>query len=169
MRYLIAVLPDRTQAESAYAALEQAALPNTQIDILGHGYKSAEAYDLLDPNQPIPTGQIRFSWIVLFGFVAGFAFNALTGIELVPALGGFGNHILGGLLASIAGGWGAYVFGQGVPLTAGRSDLLPYRQQLESGKYLIVVRGTAELTQRADSVLQPFKAETSQGTVRNAI
>jgi hypothetical protein len=58
------------------------------------------------------------------------------------------------------------VFGRGVPLTAGSSDVSSYQRQIESGKYLIVVRGTTELTQRAAAVLQPFGAEMVQGTVR---
>jgi hypothetical protein len=47
MSYLVAVLSDRSQAEAAYSALEQEGLPNTQIDILGNGYKSADEYGLI--------------------------------------------------------------------------------------------------------------------------
>jgi hypothetical protein len=49
MNYLVAVLPDRTQAEAAYSALEKEGLPNDGINILGDGYQSADEYGLIDP------------------------------------------------------------------------------------------------------------------------
>nr|WP_309734685.1 hypothetical protein [Chamaesiphon sp. OTE_75_metabat_556] len=50
MNYLVAVLPDRSQAEAAYSALAQEGLPNDGINILGEGYQSADEYGLIDPN-----------------------------------------------------------------------------------------------------------------------
>lgn len=163
MNYLVAVLPDRIQAETAYSALEKEGLPNNQIDILGNGYQSADEYGLIDPKQQIQTGQIRFSWLVPFGFVAGYAFNVLTGIELFPTIGGFGNHIIGGLLGAAAGGLGAYFVGGGIGLTLGSGDALPYRNRLNAGKYLVVVKGTEELTRQATRVLRQFEPENIQG------
>jgi hypothetical protein len=159
MHYLVAVLPDRIQVESAYSALEKEGIPNNQVDILGNGYKSADEYGLIDPKQSIQTGQIRFSWLVPFGFVAGYAFNVLTGIELFPAIGAFGNHIIGSVLGSIAGGLGTYFFGGGFGLTSGSGDALPYRNRLNAGKYLIVVKGSEESTRQATRVLRQFEPE----------
>lgn len=93
MNYLIAVLPDRIQAEAAYSALENEGLLNQQVDILGKGYKSADEYGLINPNQQAGKGAKRLlCQLVPFGFVAGFAFNLLTGIEVLPAIGSLGNH-----------------------------------------------------------------------------
>ncbi len=76
MNYLIAVLPDRMQVEAAYSALAQEGLSSQQIDILGSGYKSADEFGLIDPNQQAKKGAKRlFYWLVPFGFVAGYAFN----------------------------------------------------------------------------------------------
>ncbi|MBF2050221.1 MAG: hypothetical protein IGS54_23120 [Elainella sp. C42_A2020_010] len=163
MHYLVAVLPDRIQAEAAYSALENEGLPNNQIDILGNGYKSADEYGLINPNQQIKTGQARFSWLIPFGFVAGYAFNVLTGIELLPAIGAFGNHLLGGMLGAIAGGLGAYFVGGGTGLLVGSGDALSYRNRLNAGKYLIVVKGSEALTDRATRVLRQFEPENLQG------
>ena len=44
MNYLVAVLPDRIQAEAAYTALEKEGLPIEQVSILGKGYKSADEF-----------------------------------------------------------------------------------------------------------------------------
>lgn len=42
MNYLVAVLPDRIQAEAAYSALEKENLSIAQVTILGNGYQSDE-------------------------------------------------------------------------------------------------------------------------------
>lgn len=164
MNYLVAVLPDRIQAEAAYSALEKDGFPKQQVDILGKGYKSADEYGLIDPNQQARRGAKRLvPWLVLFGFVAGFAFNVLTGIEVLSAIGHLGNHILGGVLGAASGALGAYVVGGGVGLTVGSGDALPYRNRLAAGKYLIVVSGTESMIQQAARVLNQFEPENIQG------
>lgn len=163
MNYLVAVLSDRIQAEEAYTALEKQGVPTEQVDILGNGYKSADEYGLIDPNQQARKGAIREAyWLVPFGFVAGYAFNLLTGIEILP-IGGLGNHLIGGLLGAASGGLGAFLVGGGVGLTVGSGDALPYRNRLNEGKYLIVVKGKEELTRQATRVLRSFEPENIQG------
>ncbi|MBW4606498.1 MAG: hypothetical protein KME22_04545 [Hassallia sp. WJT32-NPBG1] len=163
MNYLVAVLSDRIQAEEAYTALEKEGVPTEQVDILGNGYKSADEYGLIDPNQQARKGAIREAyWLVPFGFVAGYAFNLLTGIEILP-IGGLGNHLIGGLLGAASGGLGAFLVGGGVGLTVGSGDALPYRNRLNEGKYLIVVKGKEELTRQATRVLRSFEPENIQG------
>ncbi len=164
MNYLIAVLPDRMQVEAAYSALAQEGLPSQQIDILGSGYKSADEYGLIDPNLQAKKGAKRLvSWLIPFGFVAGYAFNFLTGIEILPVVGSIGNHLIGGFFGAIAGALGAYFVGGGVGLTVGSGDALPYRNRLNEGKYLIVVQGTEELTRQATRILRQFEPENIQG------
>lgn len=164
MNYLVAVLPDRIQAEAAYSALEKEGLPQQQIDILGQGYKSADEFGLIDPNVQARKGATRLvSWLIPFGFVAGYLFNLLTGIEILPALGALGNHLLGGILGAASGALGAYFVGGGVGLAVGSGDALPYRNRLNAGKYLIVVRGTEELTRQATRILRSFEPENLQG------
>jgi hypothetical protein len=163
MNYLVAVLPEKTQAEAAYSALEQEGLPGDQISILGDGYKSADEYGLIDPKQQAEKGVKRLSWLLPFGFIAGYLFNVLTGIQLFPEIGAFGNHIVGGLLGTAAGALGAYLVGGGVGLAVGSGDALPYRNRLDAGKYLIIVKGTEDLTRQATQVLRRFEPENIQG------
>lgn len=164
MNYLVAVLPDRIQAEAAYSALEKEGLPGNHIDILGSGYKSADEYGLIDPKQQARKGAKRLLyWLVPFGFVAGYAFNWLTGITILPTIGAVGNHIIGGLLGAASGALGAYFVGGGVGLAVGSGDALPYRNRLNAGKYLIVVKGTEDLTRQATRVLRQFEPENIQG------
>lgn len=163
MNYLVAVLPDRIKAEEAYSALEKQGLPTNQVDILGKGYKSADEYGLINPEQQAIKGASRLtSWLIPFGFLAGFAFNYLTGIQILP-VGALGNHIIGGLLGAASGALGAFFVGGGVGLTVGSGDALPYRNRLNAGKYLIIVEGTEDLTRQATGVLRQFEPENIQG------
>ena len=168
MNYLVAVLSDRIQAEAAYTALEKEGLPTNSIDILGQGYKSADEFGLIDPNQQARKGAKRLLyWLVPFGFVAGYAFNYLTGIEIL-SINPVGNHIIGGILGAASGALGAYFVGGGVGLSVGSGDALPYRNRLNAGKYLVVVKGTEELTRQATRILRSFEPENIQGYAEGA-
>lgn len=164
MNYLIAVLPDRIQAEAAYLALEKEGIPIDKVSILGRGYKSADEFGLIDPNeQAEKQSHLLSSWLVPFGFVAGFAFNVLTGLNTFPWAGEVGNHIIGGLLGAGAGTMGAWFVGGGIGLAVGSGDALPYRNRLNAGKYLIVVQGGESITRQATRILRPFEPENIQG------
>ena len=101
MNYLIAVLPDRLVAEEAYTALEKANIPQSQMSILGQGYKTADEFGLIDPGKQAKKRAIAMAyWLVPFGFAAGYGFDLITGLDTFSWAGSPGNHIVGG----IAGG-----------------------------------------------------------------
>lgn len=166
MNYLIAVLQDRIEAEEAYSTLEREGLPMTQVSILGRGYKSADEFGLIDPNEEAKkqTNQLAY-WIIPFGFIAGFAFNLQTDIQLIEWIGPFGNHLLGGIFGALAGAMGSFFVGGSMGLMTGSGDALPYRNRLNAGKYLIVVKGTETLTRQATKLLRQFQPENMQGYV----
>jgi hypothetical protein len=164
MNYLVAVLSDRIQVEQAYTELENQGIPTQQVNILGNGYKSADEYGLINPNQKARQGATKLAvWLIPFGFVAGYLFNLLTGITIFSPLNPFVNHLIGGLLGAASGAFGAYIVGGGVGLTVGSGDALAYRNRLNAGKYLIIVQGTEELTRQATRVLRQFEPENIQG------
>ena len=166
MHYLIAVLGDRIQAEAAYSALEEESLPMDKVAILGRGYKTADEYGLIDPNDRAKRQAIIMaSWLVPFGFVAGFTFSVITGLQTFAWAGEIGDHVIGGLLGAISGGLGSLFVGGGVGLIVGGGHALPYRNRLNAGKYLLVVKGTESLTRRATSILLQFNPENLQGYV----
>ncbi len=166
MNYLIAVLKDRIEAEEAYSSLEREGLPMDKVSILGKGYKSADEFGLIDPNSEAKKQMRGLAfWTIPFGFIAGFAFNLQTGLQIVEWTGSLGNHIIGGLFGAIAGAMGSFFVGGGVGLSAGSGDALPYRNRLNEGKYLIVVRGSETLTQQATRILRQFEPENIQGYV----
>lgn len=164
MNYLVAVLPDRIQAEAAYLALEKEGIPVKKVSILGRGYKSADEFGLIDPNeQAKKQSQLLSFWLVPFGFVAGVAFNLLTDLNTFPWAGRVGNYLIGGLLGAGAGAMGSLVAGGGVGLVVGSGDALPYRNRLNAGKYLVVVKGSETETRQATRVLRQFEPENLQG------
>ncbi|MBO1350784.1 MAG: hypothetical protein EBE86_026935 [Hormoscilla sp. GUM202] len=166
MNYLITVLSDRLQAEAAYSALEKEGFPLSQVTILGRGYKSADEFGLIDPNQQaVKRARLMSYWLVPFGFFAGATFSAIAGLNTFAWAGELGNHVIGGLLGAGSGALGAAVVGGGVGLITGSGDALPYRDRLNAGKYLIVVQGAASLTRKATSILRQFEPENIQDYV----
>jgi len=161
MNYLVAVLRDRIQAEAAYLALER---ENIKSSILGRGYKTADEFGLIDPNEEAKK-QVRLMavWLVPFGFFAGFTFSFITGLETFAWAGQIGNHIIGGLLGAVSGALGSVVSGGGVGLIIGGGDALPYRNRLDAGKYLVVVQNTESVTRQATRILRQFDPENLQG------
>nr|WP_290225229.1 hypothetical protein [Trichocoleus desertorum] len=163
MNYLVAVLGDRIEAEAAYSALEKEGLQPHQVAILGRGYQSADEYGLLDPNADARKQAISMIvWLAPFGFAAGYVFNFITGIELFSWAGSLGNHLIGGILGALSGAMGGAMIGGGGGLLIGGSDTLPYRDRLNAGKYLVVVRGSSGLLNRATRILRNFPTENLQ-------
>ncbi|HEY9805963.1 MAG TPA: hypothetical protein V6D04_05305 [Candidatus Obscuribacterales bacterium] len=163
MNYLVAVLSDRIQAEEAYSALEKEGLKPNQVAILGRGYQSADEYGLLDPNaEARKQAKLMILWLAPFGFAAGYVFNFITGIELFSWAGNLGNHLIGGALGAVSGAMGGAMVGGGVGLLIGGGDALPYRNRLDAGKYLVVVRGSSALLNRATRTLRNFSPENLQ-------
>ncbi|AFY48190.1 hypothetical protein Nos7524_2348 [Nostoc sp. PCC 7524] len=166
MNYLVAVLPEKTTAEAAYSALEQQGLSESQVNILGQGYKSADEFGLINPEKPARRQVNRLlTWLIPFGFIAGYAFNVLTSIEILPQATAFGNQLIAGLLGAASGALGAWVVGRLVGLTVGSGDALSYRNRLNAGKYLIIVQGNEGIIREATRVLRQFEPENIQGYV----
>lgn len=163
MNYLVAVLDNRIKAEEAYNALEEASLPKENFDILGKGFKTADEYGLIDPaDQAWKQIRLMMVWLVPFGFAAGFMFNIITGLDTFTFTGRLGNQIIGGLLGAIGGSMGAYFIGGGVGLL-GSGDALSYRNRLNDGKFLVVVRGSEAVVRQATPILRKFRPENIQG------
>ena len=164
MNYLVAVLSDRIKAEEAYSALESANIEMDKVAILGRGFKSADEYGLIDPNDEAKK-QIKrlLLWTIPFGFFGGFSFNAITGLNTFPWAGALGNQIIGGLLGAGAGAMGGFFIGGGVGIGLGGGDALSYRNRLNDGKYLIVVKGSDGLIAQATRIIRPFQPENIQG------
>jgi len=144
MNYLIAVLADRIEAEEAAVALEKAGIPQSQVTILGRGYKSADEFGLIDPfQQAKKRATLMAFWLIPFGFAGGYLFNLITGLHTFD--------------------WASIFVGGGVGLSSGSGDALPYRNRLGAGKYIIIVQGSENLKNQATLILRQFNPENLQG------
>ena len=164
MNYLIAVLPDRIKAEEAYTALEKAGIPLSKIAIAGRGYKSADELGLYDPKQQARK-KARFMayWLVPFGFIGGYVFNLITGLDNLDWAGDPGNHIVGGILGALGGAMGSIFIGGGAGwATSTADDTVPYRDYLDENKYLVLVENLSGLGDRAIPILRQLSPETIQ-------
>ncbi|NET00138.1 MAG: hypothetical protein F6K62_18285 [Sphaerospermopsis sp. SIO1G2] len=165
MNYLIAVLPDRIQAEAASVGLEKEGIDST---ILGKGYKTADEFGLIDPNEEAKK-QVKLMafWLIPFGFFAGATFSLITGLDTFAWAGEIGNHVIGGILGAGSGAMGSVFVGGGVGLVFGGGDALPYRNRLNAGKYIVVVQGSEILTRQATRILRQYDPENIQGYAEN--
>jgi hypothetical protein len=166
INYLVAVLESRVQAEAAFLTLQKANLPIEQLDILGRGYKSADEFGLINPNDQAASQRKQLArWVIPFGFAAGYFFNLLSGIVIISGLGDLGNHIVGGVFGAAAGAFGAFISGTWSGWTVGSGDAIAYRNRLNAGKYIIVARGTDAFMQEATQLLRQYDPENLQGYV----
>ena len=164
--YLVAVLSDRIQAESAYTMLEKQGLPLNKITILGRGYKTADEFGLIDPNEVAQKqAKLMAIWLVPFGFMAGVGFSLATSLQTFAWAGEIGNHVVGGFLGAIGGAMGSVFIGGGGGIAFGSGDSLPYRNRINAGKYLIVVEGSQLLIQQATTILRKFDPENIQSYI----
>lgn len=166
MNYVIAVLADRIRAEAAAAELETEGVPSNQINILGQGYEALEEYGFIDPKKISRKRAKQMSfWLVPFGFLGGWLFNISTQYQLVPEAGVIGNQVIGGLLGAIGGAMGSFFVGGGIGLSFGGDGSVPYHKYLKEGKYLVVVKGAPNITNKATRILRKIAPEDLQGYI----
>lgn len=164
MNYLIAVIANKQQVEEAYSVLQKDGISAEEVTILGEGYQSADEFGLIDPNKQAGKGAKKLAYgLIPFGFVAGYVFNVLTGIQLFSFTNAFAEHIIGGVLGAVSGLLGATIVGGGVGLTTGSGDALTYRNRLNAGQYIIIAKGSDSLIRRATRLLRQFEPEFIQG------
>lgn len=167
MKYLIAILSDRIKAEEAYTALEKAGIAPQQLAIIGKGYKTAEEFGLVDPKEQAKKGAVRMAiWLIPFGFAGGYTFDLITGLDTFSWAGEPANHILGGIMGAIGGAMGSVFVGGGVGLSIGSGDALPYRNLLNGGKYLVSVKGSEALQNKAREILSQLNPENIQNYIQ---
>jgi hypothetical protein len=166
MNYVVAVLANQTQAEEAFSTLKREGLPAEQIQLVGDGYQPASALTFLDPSiQSRQSARFMSFWLVPFGFIAGYAFNLSTQFQLFPWAGTLGNQIIGGIFGAIAGSIGSIVMGSSLWLPSDSPNTVPYRKRLKAGKYVLIVSGAPNLTNKATRILRQLKPENIQGYV----
>jgi hypothetical protein len=164
MNYLITVWGDRPAAEAAYAELKSANLPLDRLAILGKGFNPSGEFSFLDPQgQNRKLARLMALWTVPFGFIAGFSFSYITGLQTFAWAGEQGDHLVGGALGAASGLLGSQFIGRGTGMILGSGEeQLTFSEKLAEGKYLVVVKGAESLTTRATDLLQPLRPVSLQ-------
>jgi len=161
--YLVATFGDRPEAEAAYTALETKDFPLRQVTLLGAGHQSWVDYPLFDPNQALRQ-RLKWvmAWLIPFGFFAGFAFNQITQLTILSSLGSLANGAIGGLMGAGSGALGSLMVSGGIKLLLPGQDTLTYRQRLQTGKYLLVIKGSEFSVGQAYRILRSLRPESLQ-------
>ncbi len=156
--YLVAAIADRIKAEEAMVSLQREDIPDRATALLGAGFQSLEEYKLPDPIQKT-WNRLRWTatWLTPFGFLGGMGFNVVTGLNTFPWAGDVGNVLIGGALGAIGGAMGSVFASDGlmVVLTGKRS--MTYRQRLDQGQFLVVVKGSETMIRRATKALLKYE------------
>ncbi|HEY9736634.1 MAG TPA: hypothetical protein V6D06_10140 [Trichocoleus sp.] len=162
MKYLIAVLPNREQAESAAAALRSTNLESDRISIIGDGYDSADALGVVEaPNQArIRSRQVSY-FVMSFGAIAGLILGWLNGAEVIPNAAAPINYTLLLLIGAGAGAIISVLVGGPLGWTSS-GDALSLRNSLQSGKYIVAAQGEPKQIKSATSSLRQFQPEKVQ-------
>lgn len=157
--YLVATLRDRIQAEEVFLALQEVGILDFHLSIYGKGYKTGEECQDFDPAVITQKRLNRMMFFLLpLGFLGGVIFYQTVRIDLAPALGRVGNSVIGGLLGAASGALGGFSTAGGLSMMLDKTQT--YAQQIESGKFLVVVQDANDLKMRqANRVLMTHNVE----------
>ncbi|HEY9879296.1 MAG TPA: hypothetical protein V6D29_12640 [Leptolyngbyaceae cyanobacterium] len=161
MKYLVAVLANREQAESAANALKSSNSAE-DVSIIGEGYDSTEGLGIIDPpNQArIRARQISY-WVMSIGFIGAVAFSWINGVEIIPNAAAIINYSLAGILGSLLGALISFLVGGPLGWT-NSGDALSFYDRVDSGKYVVTLKADAKKVQEASRALGQFKPEKVQ-------
>jgi uncharacterized membrane protein len=165
---VVAVYDSHEDAEQAVAKLSAASFDIKQVSIIGKDYHTVEKVVGY-----YTTGDRMKSWGGLgafWGGIWGLLFGA--GVFLIPGIGPvlIGGPFLAALVgalesAVVVGGVSAITAGlvsQGIP----KQSAIKYEEQITADKFVLVVHGTAEETDRAHAILSatsPVSIEKHEG------
>jgi len=153
---LIAIYDSHTAAESAIKLLQQAGLDMSRLSIIGQGGKIEEhAVGFYTSGDRMRFWGGRGAiWGGLAGSLLGSAlfFLPVVGPLMVmgPLTGWIASALEGAVLGGAVGVLGGALAGIGIP----KESIVKYELELQSGKYLLIANGTADLVERARGVLR---------------
>jgi hypothetical protein len=164
MNYLVAVVADRAAAERACNMLQKADIPAATMTILGQGYQSMTEYGLVDPRESARR-RIRWMavWLIPFGSFGGITFTRMTNLDTFAFAGQIGSYAISGIVGALSGLLGSVFVGGGSDngVLLGK-DAVPYQKRLDTGKYLVVVKGSDPIVRRSNKLMRDVDPESLQ-------
>jgi hypothetical protein len=159
---VVAVYGTHTQAEDAVKELQRAGFDMKTLSIIGKGYHTDEHvvgyYNTGDRMKY--WGKMGAFWGGFWGLLLGSAFFAIPGIGPVLVAGPVVAWIVGALEGAVVVGGlsviGAGLYGMGIP----KDSVLTYETAIKSDKFLLLVHGTSQETEKARNVLETTGADS---------
>lgn len=160
---VVAVFSNHPEAEEAIKELQKSGFDMKKLSILGKDYHTEEHvvgyYNLGD--KVASWGKAGAFWGWIWGLVFGSAFLFIPGIGPVMVGGPIVSWLIGALeTAVVVGGlsaFGAALVGAGIP----KDSVIKYETALKADKFLVIAHGTREEVDRAKSILETSKAEST--------
>jgi uncharacterized membrane protein len=153
---VVAIYDTHTLAEDAVKALQHQGFDMTKLSIVGKDYHTEENvvgyYNTGDRMKA--WGASGAFWGGLWGMLFGSAFFLFPVVGPVLVAGPLVAWIVGALEGAVLVGGlsalGAALVGIGIP----KDSVVKYETQLQAGKFVLIVHGTPDETQRAQALLE---------------
>jgi hypothetical protein len=153
---VVAVYSSHTDAENAVAKLSAASFDITKVSIIGKDYHTQENvvgyYTAGDRMKS--WGGLGAFWGGIWGLLFGAGFFLIPGVGPVLVAGPFLAALVGALeSAAVVGGLSAVAAGL-VSLGIPKDSAVKYESEVKADKFVMVVHGTAEQLDRAQTILK---------------
>lgn len=166
----VAVFSDHNAAEAAVKELGASGFDMSKLSIVGRDFFTDEhVVGFFNTGERVKYwGKLGAFWGGLFGILFAPAFFWIPGVGPILTGGVLGSVVMGmiegGVFGALATGGltalGAALFSIGIP----KDSVLSYERDLKAGRYLLLVHGEEEETQRAKELL----AERADSTYMHA-
>ena len=153
---VVAIYDTHEGAEAAVKALEKSGLDMKHLSIVGTEYRTEEqAVGFYTAGDRMKVWGTRGAfWGSLYGMLFGSAFFLIPAIGPMVVMGPLVGWIVGVLEGAVLGGtvgvFGAALTSIGVPEDA----VVRYELAVKAGKFLVLVRGSADMIEHAHGVLK---------------
>ena len=159
---IVATYSSHTAAESAIKELQQSGFDMKKLSIVGRDYHTDEHvvgyYNVGDRMKA--WGETGAFWGGMWGLLFGSAFFWIPGVGPLLVAGPLVSWIIGALEgALVVGGLsaiGAGFYSMGIP----KDSILNYETAIKTGKFVLIVHGTADEATRAREIIIRTKPET---------
>ncbi len=157
---VVAVFHNHSAAERAVKGLERAGIDLKKISIVGKDYHTEEHVTGYYNNGDRMKywGKTGAFWGGLWGLLFGSAFFFVPGLGPLamggPVVSWFVGALEGAVVVGGLSALGAALYGAGIP----KDSVLRYETALRSDRFLVLVHGSAEETEKAREVLDGFDA-----------
>ncbi len=158
----VAVYATHATAEAAVKELQKSGFDMKTLSIIGRDYQTDEHvigyYNIGDRVKA--WGKSGAFWGGIWGLFLGSAFFWVPGIGPLLVAGPFISSIIGALEGAVLVGGMSAIGGALASVGVPKDSIVTYETALKTGKYVLIVHGTAEETLKAKEIIQRTSPES---------